>query len=122
MAKIMIYEDSAVDLIDRYVSLTRDHEVHAIYRGRLPGYVRDSLEVEGFKVGEYKDPSQESADVFFLDGMRGACFSILEKLPRDRSFLKTHDSGLEMEALKQGYQVLPYGTTPEEAIQQVLSR
>mgnify|MGYP001591684168 CR=1 FL=1 len=118
MVKVVIYEDSEDDLIQRYGSLVRDHEVHVRIKKPTSIFPVDRAKiikagfVESRIIEDWFTPIQ--GDVYFLDGLNGDCLPILERLPRGNSFLNTGTVYLEEEARKRGHVILE--TTPQEAI------
>jgi len=124
MAKVMIYEDDVDGALGRYEDLIGKHEVHIRLDGLGDKAVRDLVSF-GFPEGnirdELGDPSQESADVYFVDGLNGKCFDVLSKLPRDNSFLNSSNRDYQERAKREGYQILQRGVEPEEAIAKVMS-
>ncbi len=128
MAKIVIYEDSENDLISRYAGLTKNHDVYVRHerRGNFgPSSLRwdygdKRFKINGFNTDNfqngYGDPSQESADVYFLDGLRGFCLEIIEKLPKERAFINTDSSSIIQEAKQRGYNVV------EGSVKDIVSR
>jgi hypothetical protein len=109
MAKIMIYEDDPRDLVSRYSSLNENHDVHV----RLTSiYNEDEIREAGFDFSKIEkiiidDLPEEmpEADVYFTDGLVGNCFKILEKLPKERSYLLTDHGFYRMIAKNEGYQL-----------------
>jgi len=122
MAKVMVFEDNETDLVMRYYRLTRNHDVHV--RFDIPRRSRESvllaeLASRGFQAKKLDwDEEPEQADIYFVDGLDGHFFNILEKLPKDRAFLNSNNPYLMDDARAEGYQVLE--TTPEQAIEQVM--
>ena len=60
--------------------------------------------------------SQESADVYFLDGLRGHCLEIIEKLPKEKAFINTDSNSIIQEAKQRGYNVV------EESVEDIVLR
>ena len=123
MARVMIYEDSKEDLIERYEDLPRLHDVSVRSLDNRDWSVDEApFRKAGFDLSKIRDydPTEEivGADIYFVDGLNGICFNILPRLPRERTFLNTGHHSIRESAKKQGYQILE--TTPEEAIQRVL--
>jgi hypothetical protein len=134
MAKIMIYEDSRNSLIERYASLNSEHDVNVRIKGNL---LWENLELEKEKYGKIIDLSEagfdhnkilpltpkfqeEDADIYFVDGLDGDCFNLLERLPKDKTFLNTGDGYLEREAIKRGYQKQILRNSPKKTIEAIL--
>ena len=123
MAKILVYEDNVDDLISRYSCLTSGHDVHVRWDSfRLGEFTYEALERVGFKrenITQYRDnPEEETADVFFLDGLKGMCINIIKHrhLPRDKTFIYSDDFGLTDAAKQAGYNIV------EEPIKQIIER
>lgn len=119
MAKIVIYEDGESDLINRYSCLTAQHDVHVRHNPRDPMYwVSERFKEWGFNPNNfqngYGNPKEESADVYFLDGLVGHCFVLLADLPKDRAFVNSDSRSINEEAVKRGYNVV--GNESVEAI------
>jgi len=126
MAKIVVYEDSENDAINRYSSLVDRHEVHI----RIPGSpmygleCRRELEEAGFEPelihGDYGEPGEEIADVYFVDGLGGDCVSILRELPREKSCLYSDDRNIEDRVRGLGFTVAD--KTVEKMVTEILDR
>jgi hypothetical protein len=107
MAKIIIYEDEELDIIDRYARLNEHHEVHVRLIGsNFSSYVIDNLydyyfERERIIRGIPKE--EEEADVYFMDGLRGKCFEIIDGLPKERCFIVTGSVWVTEKAEERGY-------------------
>jgi hypothetical protein len=122
--KIVIFEDDSGDFNRRYGAATRGHDVTAYATGYFEMEeiehredIKSMLEEGIINKDEFDEMSEDSkkiylgipqeipdADFYFTDGLNGDCFSILEKLPKDRSYLVSGDSGLREEAISLGYQ------------------
>lgn len=120
MAKIVIYVNLERDLIDKYSSLTAQHDVYVRHHPREPRHmywVPDHFRKWGFNPKNfqrgYGNPKEESADVYFLD-VDGHCFVLLPDLPKDRAFVNSDSRSINEEAVKQGYNVV--GSESVEAI------
>lgn len=134
MAKVIVYEDSVDDFIDRYQSLTGAHDVHLRAEGMLRGlfgeehmrdFQLDKLVNAGFSrenVGLGDVDNIEDADVYFVDGLMGNCFAYLNVLPKDRTFLNSGDPFIVGDARAKGFNILERETTPEDAVREVVSR
>ena|SRR3989344_946745 len=116
MAKVLIYEDGEDDLIARYASLTSQHDVHVRHdpRGDFgPSSLKwenERFRKHGFNPdyfqNGYGNPKEESADVYFVDGLKGYCFEILKNLPRDRAFINTDSPSIVDEAKQKDFNVV----------------
>ncbi len=143
--KICILEDEDEDAIRRYsdrcphFDLTgTPHDVHVVLAEDLIGeygsgfppgereefgrtYISNKLSKAGFKPENihYADRSWKDipidADVYFCDGLRGACFSIAERLGKNKVFINSTNMGIEERARKQGFRLLE-GTLELEEI------
>ncbi len=145
MAKIMIYEDSDRDLIYRYSKLNKNHNVSVCIVGPIADFMKEKyssipkkLEKKGFNLSQitgtrYANRIGNSvweseyveipeADVYFLDGLGGDCLDLLERLPKDKSYLYTGDEEIELEAKRKGYQLVRTKKDLEEIIQKTLSK
>ena len=125
MAKIIIYEDDERDLIDRYSKLTKEHDVHI----RFTQLEEDEigyrlLERSGFKrenyMNGYGNPQTENADVYFVDGLKGYCFNILEQLPKDKAFLNSDSGWILKQAQEKGLNIVTRSL--DAIISEVLSK
>ena len=132
MAKILIYEDSVYDVKDRYGSLVGQHDVQLrlitadSYSARPfideTGFDKETLVRTDFDMNkvqyELGEPSQERADVYFVDGLKGFCMILLPQLPKNRAFLNSDDYGLVEEAKREGFRIFGdwNGLTFEEMI------
>ncbi|MBS3122623.1 hypothetical protein J4434_07110 [Candidatus Woesearchaeota archaeon] len=124
MAKILIYEDNESDLIERYASLTGNHNVHVRHTpsgGFGDGWYHERFRKYGFNPDNFQDgygnPSEESADVYFLDGLNGICFYFLRDLPRDRAFVNSDSTSITKQAKEQGFNVVE-----EETVDEIVDR
>jgi len=124
MAKVMIYEDGFGDLISRYRRLVKDHDVHVRHCPDMdmsPFLLKELTEDYGFNgdniVRGFGDPGSENADIYFVDGLKGRCFDILELLPKDRAYLNSDDTTLVSRVRERGFQVLR--TSPERAVKEI---
>ena len=111
MAKVLIYEDGEDDLIARYASLTTQHDVHVRHNKTGPMFwVHERFSEFGFNPENfqngYGNPKEESADVYFVDGLKGYCFEILKNLPRDRAFINTDSPSIVDEAKQKDFNVV----------------
>src|SRR3972149_4534423 len=116
MAKILVYEDGENDLINRYSRLTAKHDVHVRHdpRGDFgPSSLRwnhEEFRKHGFNPDNFQNgcgnPLEESADVYFLDGLKGYCLELLKNLPRDRAFINTDSQSIIDEAMQKGFNVV----------------
>lgn len=119
MAKILVYEDNENDLIERYASLTAKHDVYVRHTsvGFGFGWYHEGFRKHGFNPDNLQDgygnPSEESADVYFLDGLNGICFYLLRDLPRDKSFVNSDSSSIIKQAKEQGFNVVETETVEE---------
>ncbi len=139
MAKVMIYEDEIESLVNRYSSLTKNHDVSVLMVGNIVRFLDDDLEElgeKGFNTSKIKgvffanrigNPNWgeeyveiPDADVYFTDGLSGDCFYILKNLPKEKSYLITGDEVIEEKAKEEGYQ-LASGDL-EEIIQNTLTK
>lgn len=119
MAKVLIYEDSELDAVNRYGRLTVDHDVHLRIQPLLFGEPdMRALEKAGFNPENIKkgfgDIGQATADVYFVDGLEGQYKRIMEQLPLEKAFLNSGSPSLVKATKEQGFQVLE--GTLEEAI------
>jgi len=113
MAKIMIYEDSDMDLIGRYADLNKKHDVSVClvdYNKNSPLF--NSLKGYGFdlnkityakRVLDIKEIPQ--ADVYFTDGLGWDVLNLLNKLPKNKTYLLTADEDLQKKAKEKGYKL-----------------
>lgn len=136
MAKIIIYEDDQEDLIARYGRLNENHEVHVRAPNEhgwdfkeWPGedymhLVKAGFREENFRFN-YGDPGSENADVYFVDGLDGDWYKIIQQLPRDKTFLYSGDLGIRLRAKEMGVTLVTLATGPlslEDIIDQVVAR
>ena len=120
MAKICILEDCLDDIISRYSQLTQTpHDVHVVLNfswGKSEGRVNNAnkeLSEAGFKLSNviYEDvyirPEHVPSDatVYFCDGLEGRCFSLAERLGKERVYINTDDLGLEIKAKQGGFRI-----------------
>src|SRR3989344_7887486 len=113
--KIAIFEDGWDDLIDRYSPISgKEFRLIIYYASGISlttKYLNADLRLKGFENFTLKSglPSNEEipkADLYFLDGLRGDCFGLLEALPKKRSFVYTNNPVIRDELLSQGQRVL----------------
>jgi len=117
MAKIVIFEDSHMDIYYRYAKLIRgskEHEFHlyALFHERN----FDDMKSLGFKSitdGIHEDIIE--ADFYFIDGLEGDCFYLLRRLPRKKTFLISGDPYLCKDAKSEGYNV-PHSSDIENIV------
>jgi len=132
MAKITVYEDDIDDLIDRYGALNKAHEVHVRADGNLCAdlseqWARSDLLAAGFvgdRIGVWvrSQRQPEESDVYFLDGLKGGCFTLLGQLPKDKTFLNTTNGELLERARKREYGDQVLTSSVEEAIERTISQ
>lgn len=123
MAKIGIIDDTETDANNRYGFLNGgSHEVHVLMVGvreRERGGSVGLLETEGgFSPDRvYFDPKDmPQMDIYFCDGLRGACFEIADSVGKDRTVINSSDDGIVKIAKETGYRVL------EGAISEILAK
>ncbi|MFH1840306.1 MAG: hypothetical protein ABH849_04105 [Nanoarchaeota archaeon] len=120
MVKICVIEDYVRDIIERYGGLTEsENVVSVVFIDEAYGdathrrVTRRSLVEAGFdpdKVHSYDDVRDcefPEAEVYFCDGLRGACFEIADKLGKDRVYINTTNMGIEDRAEEEGYKTCP---------------
>lgn len=119
MAKVLIYEDNGNDLVGRYSHLNKKHDVHVRYMIPFSLMAMGFEETKkhacenGFKPeniqklveGKY-DAANESADVYFLDGLGGYCLELIKQLPKDKAFINSSDHSIVTKAKSQGFNVV----------------
>jgi len=119
MAKIVIYEDERTDLVNRYASLLKQHEVWAFLledagsrESRTPSQFETTvrlLEAEGFDRARIQGELpilHPEADAYFLDGLNGQCLGILPYLPKERTYINSGSAWVRNEVMKMGYCVI----------------
>lgn len=132
MAKVIVYEDSFDDWRKRYGSVSKNHDLHlvAVAIPHLKSEIeflrsKDSqwLKTEaGYNLNpdnitEFRNPhTPEQADIYFVDGLRGDCFEIMDLLPKDRTFLYTDDSSIQDAAREQGREAQILRGSPEDLV------
>ena len=131
MVKIVVIEDDEEDIVRRYGSLTSNHDVHLRLEGLLGSdfarssnyllahFGKNGFSPENIQRADINAPI-EQADVYFLDGLRGRCFSWLENLPRNRTFIYSDSSAVKNVAKERGYADQILKVSPEEAIKRVM--
>lgn len=115
----MVYEDDPISLVERYSHLNENHEVYVHFAGLFARYLnkkglRNLLKESGFDLKKVKSSFDEvdwfnsppEADIYFTDGLGGECFDILERLPKERSFLYSGNVVLQKTAKKRGYELV----------------
>jgi len=121
-AKIIVYEDNEQDLITRYSCLTERPDRYDVHiRHPLKPIMPTSAQAgewnpkkfskHGFNPDNFQEGywlrEGETADVYFLDGLGGYCFTLLEEgLPRDRTFIYSGDDNIIDQARREGYNVV----------------
>ena len=112
MAKIVVYEDGYMDLIDRYAHLTKEHDIHVRHPTHHIEFERpERYRQHGFNPDNFKafgNPKEDDADLYFLDGLRGLCFQFATELPKDKTFIYSDSREIEDEARKIGLNVVGY--------------
>ncbi|HLD77420.1 MAG TPA: hypothetical protein VJB16_00180 [archaeon] len=110
--KIVIYPDSVQCLLERYTRLTDEQEVHVRGLGVPGDYAScrqhwERLEAAGFRRELFQegigDPSSERADRYYVDGLQGRCFAILDQLPKEKCILVTDDFHIADRGRERGY-------------------
>ena|SRR3989338_1729820 len=132
MAKIVIYEDGESDLISRYSRLTAEHEIHVRHspRGEFgPSSLKwdySTFKKRGFDTSKFQNgygtPSEEAADLFFVDGLNGYCFEIVEQLPRERTFINSDSATIHKLAKERGFNFLGENDSVEGIVKKVLEQ
>jgi len=109
MAKIIVYEDDTYDLCSRYGRLTAEHDIHVRLEKQPSDYVYEDLERAGFKrqnikIGYYSTKPEESADAYFMDGLRGSWIHVVTtlNLPKDKTVINSDDPSYERDAAEIG--------------------
>lgn len=126
MAKIIVYEDEYMDLIDRYSHLTNGHDIHVRHPNGHPEFERPEryrkhgFNPDNFRSFGYDDPKEE-ADIYFLDGLRGLCFQFATKLPKDRTFIYSSSEEVNSEAKRIGLGVVDLRRV-EDIVKEVLEK
>jgi hypothetical protein len=115
MVKIIVFEDDEIDTNLRYRSLLEDHQVNVRivdFRGDhfRNEMFREYLVKKGFDgslIHKFSSTStEESADIYFVDGLVGNCFRILPKLPKEKTYLNSGDASIVDSARCEGYKIL----------------
>ena len=133
MAKIIIYEDSPDDAINRYSELLAEYDVHLGLKGLMKWDIPELVE-KGFKESKIFDTlgkrNLESGkriwkipegDVYFIDGLGGACKSLGKQLPKPKTFVYTGNPELAKDMEDLGFQTInPASPNLEEAIRKAL--
>ena len=127
MAKIVVYEDSPTDAVIRYGPVARAHDVTVyihnlsslFHNGKLSDLDASDFTDEGFDPDKIKQlqPEEpiEDADLYFVDGLQGYCFTQLEKLPKSKTYLASGNIAIQSEAKSRGYKT----TQPENLLELV---
>ena len=118
MAKIAICEDSTFDIVNKYGFLCRSaHDVHIYwYDARILDPMKGALYSQGFKDDNMHDgvfsaemfSEISSADLIFMDGLKGNCFEIIDGIPKSeryKIFVVTGSEEIRIEALIRSIQV-----------------
>ncbi len=132
MAKVIVYEDNFSDWHRRYGPVSKDHDLHlvAVAIPHLKSEIEflrseDSQwlkEEQGYNlnpdnVQEFRNPHvPEKADIYFVDGLDGFCFEIMDLLPKDRTFLYTEDSRVQDAARQQGREAQILKESPKDLV------
>lgn len=118
MGTVVIYEDSPLDLESRYAALAREHEVYAflvddprvgprteiLWNASLEALARAGFTRENIVRG--LPETHPTADVYFVDGMYGRCFDILQQLPKERTYVNSGSVPVLERAEREGYQIV----------------
>lgn len=109
MARVVIIEDEAWDVINRYRPLlAQRHEILLFLLHQKKDSLDASLRVltrEGFPYPLLKFDVQHipPADLYLSDGLRGTCFTLLPHLPRERTYVHSGDIRLLQMVEQCGY-------------------
>jgi len=126
MAKIVIFEDNRSDFNFRYGELIGQHEVivyalgiFSVEHERYMQNARTAFEQGKYTRKQYDDllnakkhihlgiPKEiPEADFYFTDGLDGECFSLLNRLPRDRSYLLSGDPNIREAAISSNFNTI----------------
>lgn len=117
MKRVVVYEDSADDIISRYGKIARlGHEVfveffrtsrHTIFSDGELLYGQRFTDA-GFDVSKIRSCDVQNvpeADVYFVDGLQEAWHEVVCHLPRDKTYVASDISLIREYAVKQGYKV-----------------
>ena len=111
MARICIVEDSLDAAKRRYGFLAKTlHEVHVVFDNTEVNsrYVDILWPAAGFDLNRVRyglEGNFPDADLYFVDGLKGDCFRIIDKVGKDRAYINSSDFQILARAEDEGYKV-----------------